>query len=152
MSTTITLEDGFSVTTRINASPDVLYRAWTEKADIESWLATEAEVDARLNGNYILKWPSPDGELSARGEYLKLVPGERIVQSWQSWGPEGRFEGGDATVQIEFVDLGDGSTEMTQTEWSPVYMDKDHVDMSIKGTIQAHEALARFIESGKPQG
>ena len=147
MSTTINHEDGFSVATRISATPEALYKAWTEKADMESWLADEAEVDARVNGSYVLRWPSPDGELSARGEYIELVPGKRIVQSWESWGPEGRYEDGDATLQVEFVDVGDGITEMTQTERSPVYASEQRRDMSINGTIQAHEALATFIGS-----
>jgi len=83
VSTAIKRENGFSVTTRINATAEILYRAWTDKADLEGWLATEAEVDARVDGEYIFRWPSPDGALSARGAYIELVPGERIVQSWQ---------------------------------------------------------------------
>ena len=141
-------KDGFSVTTRFKASPETLYRAWTEKADMEKWLAITAEADARVKGEYILRWPSPDGELSARGEYVELVPGKKIVQTWESWGPQGRFEGGDATIQVDFKDLGNGVTEMTQTEWSPAYKDRSRIDMSIGGTIQVHEALAKFIESG----
>ncbi len=147
MSKSTVREDGFSVTTRIKASPRALYKAWTEKADMEKWLATAAEVDARVKGEYILKWPSPDGELSARGEYVELMPGKRIVQTWQSWGPRGRFEGGDATIQIDFKDLGNGTTEMTQTEWGSAYKDRSKIDMSIVGTIQAHEGLAKFVES-----
>jgi uncharacterized protein YndB with AHSA1/START domain len=147
MSKSTVRENGFSVTSRIEASPGTLYKAWTEKADMEKWLATAAEVDARVKGKYILKWPSPDGEFSARGEYVELVPGKRIVQTWQSWGPQGRFEGGDATIQIDFKDLGNGTTEMTQTEWGSAYKDRSKIDMSIDGTIQAHEGLAKSVES-----
>ena len=147
MSRSTVREDGFSVTTRIAASPGVLYKAWTEKADMEHWLATAVEVDARVKGEYILKWPSPDGEFSARDEYVELMPGKRIVQTWQSWGPQGRFEGGDATIQIDFKDLGNGATEMTQTEWGSAYKDSSKIDMSIGGTIETHEGLANFVES-----
>ena len=58
-------EDSFSVTTRIEASPGALYKAWTEKADMENWLATAVEVDARVKGEYILKLPSRRRVLSA---------------------------------------------------------------------------------------
>ena len=112
-------------------------------------LATTAEIDPRVKGRYVLRWPTSEGELSARGEYVELVPGRKIVFTWESWGPEGRFEGGDATVQIDFQDLGDGSTEVIQTEWGPSYSDRPKIDMSMRGTIQAHEALAQFTESGE---
>lgn len=147
MSTAITREDGFSVTTRFQATSADLYKAWTEKASLEGWLATIAEVDTRVDGEYIYRWPTPDGELSARGKYIELVPGKRIVQSWESWGPAGRYEDGDAILKVEFVDAGDGTTEMTQTETSDSYSEPDRIDMSINGTIEAHGTLATFIES-----
>jgi uncharacterized protein YndB with AHSA1/START domain len=152
LSTTIVNEDSFSVVTCIKASPEVLYRAWTDKAGVEGWLADEAEMDARVDGRYILKWPTPDGEFSARGKYLELVPGKRIVQTWESWGPEGRFEDGDGKLQIEFEALADGSTQMTQTEWSDAYKEKERLKMSVKGTIQSHETLASFVESSDEPG
>ena len=142
-------DDGFAVSTRVGGSPESLYEAWTTKAGLEGWLATIAEVDARVGGRYVLRWPSPDGELSARGEYKELVPGQKVVLTWESWGPEGRFEGGDANVRVEFRGLGDGSTEMVQTEWGPSYSDRSKIEMSMSGTIQAHEALARFVESSE---
>ena len=92
MSTTVVNEESFSDVTCIKASPEVLYRAWTDNAGLEGWMADEVGVDARVDGRYILKWPSPDGEFSARGKYLELVPGKRIVQTLESRGPEGRIE------------------------------------------------------------
>lgn len=86
-------------------------------------------------------------ESSRLGAFLELVPGEKLVLTWESWGPDGRLEGGDASVQVEFRDLGDGSTEMVQTEWGPSCRDRSKIDMSMGGTIRAHEALARFVGS-----
>ena len=147
MSSTVLRDEGFSVTTRINASPRALYAAWTEQTWVERWLANSAELDVRVNGRYMLKWPMPEGELSARGEYLELEPGERIVMTWQSWGPEGRIADGDATLRIDFEDLGDGSTNMTQTEWGPTYRDRAKIEMSMGGTRQVHAALAKLFDS-----
>jgi uncharacterized protein YndB with AHSA1/START domain len=147
VSTTTVRDDGFAVATVIKASAEALYDAWTTKLGLEGWLATTAEVDARVHGEYVLNWP---GELSARGAFVELVPATKIVLTWESWGPDGRYEDGDATVQIDLKDLGNGSTEMTQTESAASYSDKSRIEMSMRGTIQAHEALAKFIESSKP--
>ena len=147
MSTTEKRDGGFSVTTVIAATPQQLYDAWTVEQDLNGWLATTSETDARAGGQYILHWPMPEGELSARGEYLELVPGRKIVQSWESWGPNGRMDGMDATVTVEFRDLGDGTTEMIQSETSPAYTTGDHMDKSIGGTIEVHKGLATFIAS-----
>ena len=147
MSTTIKRKNGFSVTTQINASPEALYRALTNKADLEGWLATEAEVDLRVDGKYIYRWPSPEGELSARGRYLELVPASKVKQTWESWGPEGRYADGDATLEVAFQDVGDGVTEMTQTEYGAAYAQADRLEMSINGTIEAHKTLAQYIKS-----
>ena len=70
------------------------------------------------------------------------------MQTWQSWGPQGRFEDGDATIQIDFKNLQNGATEMTQTAWGSAYKDSAKIDMSIDGTIETHEGLAKFVESG----
>jgi uncharacterized protein YndB with AHSA1/START domain len=140
-------ENGFSVTTSIKASPQELYRAWTDSAGVEGWLATHAEVDARVGGRYVYRWPSPEGELSARGRYIELIPERRIVQSWESWGPDGQYADGDALLTVEFIDAGDGSTDMTQTESSDAYSDQGRIDMSISGTVEVHAALKRLIEA-----
>lgn len=147
MSETEVRDGGFSVTTTIKATPDAVFDAWTTKAGAERWLATTAEIDARVGGTYEFRWPSPQGELSARGDYVELVPGRKIVFTWESWGPDGRIEDGDTTVEVDLDDLGDGSTAMTQTESGPSYGDRRKIDMSMAGTIQAHEALRKVLES-----
>jgi uncharacterized protein YndB with AHSA1/START domain len=147
MSTVEKREGGFSVTTVIAATPQQLYDAWTVEQDLNGWLANTSETDPRVGGTYTLRWPSPDGELSARGEYLELDPDRKIVFSWESWGPNGRMEGMDATVTVEFRDLDDGTTELTQSESSPTYATGDHMDMSIGGTIEAHKGLAAYLGS-----
>lgn len=149
MSTSTIRADGFSVTTRFEVAPITLYEAWTVERHVEQWLATDAEIDARVNGKYIFRWPSPDGELSARGEYIDLIPEKKIIQTWESWGPQGRYTGADATILVELKELGNGVTAMTQTEWGPAYKDRSHIDMSISGTIEAHNELAQYIDSYK---
>ena len=147
MSTSEVREGGFSVTTVIEATPEQVYDAWTVREDINGWLATDSELDATVGALYILRWPTPDGELSARGEYVELEPGKKIVQTWESWGPTGRFEGMDATLTIDLSDLGDGTTAMTQTEVSPAYSDPERIQMSLGGTVEAHKGLVTYFAS-----
>ena len=148
-STTEIVEGGFVVRTVFDATPQHLYEAWTVREDVNGWLATDSEIDAAVGGKYVYRWPLPDGEYSAKGEYLELEPGKKIVQTWESWGPTGRFEGMDVTLTIEFDDLGDGKAAMTQTEISPVYADPDRARDSMGGGIEAHKGLARFLASKK---
>ena len=147
MSTTEKRDGGFSVSTVIATTPQQLFDAWTVEQDVNGWLAATSEIDARAGGKYILHFPTPDGEFSARGEYLELDPGMKVVLTWESWGPTGRFDGMDATVTVEFRDLGDGTAEMTQSEISPAYTCGDRMEMSIGGTIEAHKTLAAYIAS-----
>ncbi|MEJ7837992.1 MAG: SRPBCC family protein [Thermomicrobiales bacterium] len=147
MSTTEIRNGGFSVTTEYEASPDWLYRVWTDVSLIQGWLAITAEADARVGGNYVLHWPMEDGEMMAKGTFLELEPGRKIVQSWESWGPTGRFEGMDAEITVEYRDLGNGWTAMTQTETSPAYTDTERIEMSMGGTIDVHAHLKTLAET-----
>jgi uncharacterized protein YndB with AHSA1/START domain len=148
MSTSEIHDKGFSVTTEFAATPDQLYAAWTDPSILSRWLFPECEIDARVGGRYTLRLQVPDvGEVSARGEYLELEPGRKIVQTWESWGPEGRMADGDAVVTVEFRDLGHGSTAMTQSETSETYADRERIDMSLNGTLEAHKALANALEA-----
>jgi uncharacterized protein YndB with AHSA1/START domain len=71
------------------ASPAEVYRAWTEATLFARWMCTppmellEVSTDPRVGGAYRIGLREPDGkEHVTRGEYLELVPGERIVLSW----------------------------------------------------------------------
>jgi uncharacterized protein YndB with AHSA1/START domain len=147
MSEITTRDGGFTVTTEFAATPEELFDAWLDPEVLKHWLATESEIDARVGGRYVYRWPSPDGEFSARGEYLELVPGKRLVQTWESWGPDGRIEGADATVTVEFHDLGHGRASMAQTETSEIYRTNPQMAKeSSGGAIAVHEALASYLE------
>lgn len=68
------------------APPDAIYRAWTEAELLRQWwpglrgTMTEIEVDARVGGRWRSAMRTHGGmEVVFYGEYLELVPGERIV-------------------------------------------------------------------------
>ena len=81
----------------LRASPDRVYRAWTQPEELRRWFAAGegyttpiAEVDLRVGGRFRVGMQAPDSdELSvASGVYEEIVPGARLVFTWR-WEHEG---------------------------------------------------------------
>jgi len=75
-----------SITRIIDATPDKVYRAWTEPALLKRWFAPEpwttpvVETDVRPGGSSLIVMRGPDGnEFPNRGVYLEVVKNERLV-------------------------------------------------------------------------
>lgn len=102
----------------INASPDDVFRAWTEPEKIGQWSApegdaVEADVDLRIGGAYRLRMTSPDGgHHTAYGTYREIERPSRLVYTW-SW-EQADHDVGETLVTVEFSDKG-GSTEVVLT-------------------------------------
>jgi len=96
---------------------DVLYRAWTEPGRMALWLApgdatAEVEADARPGGRYrvTMHGVMGAGTVAVGGEFRELVPGRKVVLTWQ-------WEGGDpeqTLVTVELTPRG-ANTEMVVT-------------------------------------
>lgn len=75
------------VLTRIvEATPDKLYRAWSEPELLKQWFAPApyttpvAELDVRPGGENLIVMRGPDGQdMPNRGIYLEVVPDRKIV-------------------------------------------------------------------------
>ena len=74
------------LTRLIEASPDKVFRAWTEPELLKQWFAPlpyttpVAELDVRPGGSTLVVMRDPDGrEFPGRGVYLEVVPNERLV-------------------------------------------------------------------------
>lgn len=71
---------------RLDASPEALYRGWTEAALIVRWFTpppwrtVEAQLDVRPGGASLIVMEGPDGtRVPNRGVYLEVTPGRRLV-------------------------------------------------------------------------
>lgn len=80
------LERELTLTRIIDATPDKLFRAWTEPDLIVQWFTPPpyktiaAEVDLRAGGSSLVVMQAPDGtEIPNRGIYLEVVKNERLV-------------------------------------------------------------------------
>ena len=108
------------ITRDIAASPDTLYRCWTEPELMKQWFAprpwttSHAETDVRAGGSSLVVMRSPEGqEFPNPGVYLEVVPNRRIVATdayTRAWEPS---EKPFMTLILTFDDLGDGRTRYT---------------------------------------
>lgn len=84
------------VSRRIEAPPGVVYSYLTESGKWSLWQGSRAEVDARPGGIFILHMPNGT---RARGEFVELVPDERVVFTW-GWVDHPGVPPGSSTVEI----------------------------------------------------
>ena len=74
---------------RIRATPERVFAAWTDPAQIALWFGPEgavvrhAEADPRPGGSYHMIFGMPDGEEhDVSGTYEQVVPGAKLVFTW----------------------------------------------------------------------
>ena len=120
--TTTTTNTSVRVSQRIKASPDRLFRAWTDpkqlvhwwRMDAPGWSFSGASVDLRVGGRYRLAMTSPDGKSHvAVGEYQEVRRPSRLAFTWEWEDSASRV--GDTLVTVELNDVGDGVTEVVLT-------------------------------------
>jgi uncharacterized protein YndB with AHSA1/START domain len=70
-------------TLRIAARPETVWRYWTDPERLSDWWGAASELDPRPGGAYVIEM---GGGGVMRGEYVELVPHERIVFSF-GWDP-----------------------------------------------------------------
>ncbi|HUZ11965.1 MAG TPA: SRPBCC family protein [Caulobacteraceae bacterium] len=116
-----TLAERELVLTRdIDASPEKLYRCWTEPELLRQWFAPAplttptAELDVRAGGANLIVMRTPDGqEMPNHGVYLEVVPNEKVVFTnayVNAWEPS---EHPFMTVILTFEPLTPGKTRYT---------------------------------------
>lgn len=100
----------------IAASPEALYRCWTESELLMRWFAPQpwrtlsAELDVRVGGTSLVVMGGPNGEqIPCPGIYLALEPGRRIVSTdayERAWQPTARPF---MTLILSFTPEGEGT-------------------------------------------
>jgi uncharacterized protein YndB with AHSA1/START domain len=115
----------------INVSPARVYDAWTDPAQLRQWFGPEnvrtrnITADVRVGGKYRWELTSPDGEeMSAFGNYRELVPGKKIVFTWQ-WDDDEAWENRTSVVTIELLDRRGGTELRLRHEQLPSEESRD---------------------------
>ena len=107
------------LTRLIDASPENVYRAWTEPELLKKWFAPSpwttprADLDVRPGGANLIVMQSPEGqEMPNRGVYLEVIKDRKLVFTnayTSAWEPS---EKPFMTVIVTFEDEG-GKTRYT---------------------------------------
>jgi uncharacterized protein YndB with AHSA1/START domain len=90
----------------IHATPERLFKAWTDPAQLLEWWGPEGvacvdpEVDLRVGGRYRIGNRLPDGKmLWIAGEFEAVDPPHQLRYTWRLEGTTGAFE--RVTVRFE---------------------------------------------------
>ena len=119
---TLPTDEQILITREFDAPRHLVYKAMTTPELVRRWWhakrgeVTACEIDLRVGGKWRYAMVTPDGfEVAFHGEYVELVPDERIVTREVYEGlPEGVSEEQGSTVNTAtFADAGDGRTELT---------------------------------------
>ena len=112
-------------TMRISARPETVWRYWTDPARMCDWWGAAAELDPRPGGTCVVEM---DGGGIMRGEYVELIPHERIVFSF-GWDPtEGApaIAPGSTLVEITLTPDGDDTILALRHTGLPVGVRDEH--------------------------
>jgi uncharacterized protein YndB with AHSA1/START domain len=94
---------------RVEAPPDVVFRFFVDPDQMVRWKGVAATLDPRPGGVYRV---NVTGTHVARGEYVEVVPNERVVFTW-GWEDEGNpVPPGASTVEVTLVP--DGSATIVR--------------------------------------
>jgi uncharacterized protein YndB with AHSA1/START domain len=109
------------MTRTIHAPAKRVFDAWTDPEQMQRWLAPhpntvrEATADARPGGRYSIVVVDAAGNLySTTGEYREVVPGVRLVKTWDYTGPN-VIGAMTSLLTVEFREVSPGVTELTLT-------------------------------------
>jgi uncharacterized protein YndB with AHSA1/START domain len=119
---TLPTDEQILITREFDAPRHLVFKAMTTPELVRRWWhakrgeVTACEIDLRVGGKWRYAMVTPDGfEVAFHGEYVEIVPDERIVTREVYEGlPEGVSEEQGGTVNTAtFADAGKGRTELT---------------------------------------
>ena len=115
----------------INAPPARVYDAWTDPAQLKQWFGPEnvrtrnITADVRVGGKYRWDLITQEGEeWAAFGEYRELVPGKKIVFTWQ-WDDDEAWENRTSVVTVELFEHRGGTELRLKHEQLPSEESRD---------------------------
>lgn len=130
------------VTKHIAAPPADVYRYLTDSDLWARWQGIEASVQAKPGGLFLMS--APNGH-SARGEFVELIPEEKVVFTW-GWVDHPGVPPGSSTVEIELSSTDDGTlVTLTHRDLPP-----EELDLHRAGWNHYLPRLAIAAEGGDP--
>lgn len=73
---------GVDLSIVIRASPEHVFRALTDPAEMDKWISTAARSDPRAGGEYSYGWMIPPGHPCGPTRLVEVVPNRLVVHDW----------------------------------------------------------------------
>ena len=132
---TLPTDEQILITREFDAPRHLVFEAWTTPELVRRWWharrgeMTVAEIDLRVGGQWRYAMVTEDGfEVAFHGEYLEIVPNERIVSTETYEGvPEGVSEADATTVNTATFAEADGRTTVTILVQAPSKASRDAI-------------------------
>jgi uncharacterized protein YndB with AHSA1/START domain len=143
----------FTVERRYPASPDRVFAAWADAAAKDIWMddpdyksdGSSYELDFRVGGHERFSGLGPDGApYSYDALYYDIVPGYRIVYSYEMYAARDRISVSLATVEISPDQDG---TRLTYTEQHAFPAGTGKPGAREEGTTWMLDNLGRYLSS-----
>jgi uncharacterized protein YndB with AHSA1/START domain len=131
------------VSIRIEARPDTVFRFFIDPERMCAWMGFDAEVDPRPGGRYRVNVTGGD---IAVGEYVEIVPPQRVVWSW-GWEGNDAVPPGSSTVEVTLEPDGEGTVVRLRHSGLP---DEDTRSNHRKGWTHYTSRLAITAAGGDP--
>ena len=109
------------VSIRVEARPETVFRYFTDPERMRAWMGVKIDIDPRPGGRYRVE---VNGDDAAVGEYVEVVPYERIVWTW-GWVGDERVPPGSTTVEVTLVPDGDATVVRLRHSGLPGVEDED---------------------------
>jgi uncharacterized protein YndB with AHSA1/START domain len=147
-----TTHSTFVIERTYDTSPQRVFDAWADPAAKTKWFGPREKPDGayslefRVGGREHLTVPTPDGSIyTFDALYYDIVPGRRIVYTYDMHRDDARISVSLAAVEIEAHGNG---TRLTLTEHG-VYLDgHDTPAQREHGTIELIDTLGELIRGG----
>jgi len=138
------------ITREFDAPRDIVYKAMTDPKLIPQWWGPRRsttsvdKMEVRPGGSWRFVNRSADGsETGFRGQYREVIPGEKIVQTFE-WEP---MAGHISVETATLTDLPDGRTLLTTRSVFSSKEDRDGMVQSgmEKGLAETHDRFAELL-------
>ena len=143
-------ENSVSIRREFSASPERVFRAWTDPEFLAQWFGPEGltcpdcQMDVREGGQFRVSMQPPEGDkIWVGGEYQEITPPKRLVFSWRWDIPQ---EGVDETTRV-IVELNPttSGTELVLTH--ELFSTPDLRDKHEMGWASSLNKLERFVSA-----
>lgn len=126
----------------VAAAASLVYEYLTDSDKWVRWQGVDATIESRPGGLFAVTMPNG---MRARGQFVELVPGRRVVFTW-GWIDHSGLPPGTSTVEIDLIPDDPGTlVRLTHHGLPP-----DEVEVHTAGWIRYVARLALVSEGGEP--